>query len=53
MVFVMGGETEGISPAVQSLVESRLSIPMANGVESLNVAVTAALVAFHIKKPPA
>jgi 23S rRNA (guanosine2251-2'-O)-methyltransferase len=53
MVFVMGGETEGISPAVQSLVESRLSIPMANNVESLNVAVTAALVAFHIRKPPA
>jgi len=26
---------------------------MARGVESLNVAATAALVAFHIKKPPA
>ena len=53
MVCVLGGETEGISPAVQALVDTRLSIPMAHGVESLNVAVTAALVAFHIKKPPA
>ena len=53
MVCVLGGETEGISPAVQALVDTQLSIPMAHGVESLNVAVTAALVAFHIKKPPA
>jgi len=53
MVCVLGGETEGISPAAQALVNTRLSIPMARGVESLNVAVTAALVAFHIKKPPA
>lgn len=53
MVCVLGGETEGISPTVQALVDTRLSIPMAHGVESLNVAVTAALVAFHIKKPPA
>ena len=53
MVCVLGGETEGISPAAQALVNTRLSIPMAHGVESLNVAVTAALVAFHIKKPPA
>lgn len=53
MVCVLGGETEGISPNVQALVDTRLSIPMAHGVESLNVAVTAALVAFHIKTPPA
>lgn len=45
-LFVLGGETHGISDAVQALPGEDLEIPMANGVESLNVAVTAALVAF-------
>ncbi len=53
MICVLGGETEGISPAVQPFIETRLCIPMANGVESLNVAVTAALVAFQLTKPSA
>ena len=48
-VFVLGGETEGISAALQALADVQLRIPMANGVESLNVAVTAALVAFHLQ----
>jgi len=46
-VFVMGGETEGISKRVRDLADERLSVPMANGIESLNVAVTAALVAYR------
>jgi len=46
-VFVLGSESAGISPAVAGLADERVSIPMANGVESLNVAVTAALVAYH------
>lgn len=45
-LFVLGGESHGISDAVQALPGEDLGIPMANGVESLNVAVTAALVAF-------
>ena len=53
LVCVLGGESEGIGREVAALADTRLSIPMANDVESLNVAVTAALVAFHIKKPPA
>ncbi len=45
-VFVLGNETEGISPAVADVCTDRIAIPMARGVASLNVAVTAALLAF-------
>lgn len=46
IVYVLGNETEGVSPAVSALADNALSIPMRNGVESLNVAVTASLIAY-------
>ncbi len=46
-VFVLGNESEGVSREVQRLANKTLSIPMKNGVESLNVAVTAALLAYY------
>jgi 23S rRNA (guanosine2251-2'-O)-methyltransferase len=46
-VYVLGNETEGVSAAVMAMADRRIGIPMANGVESLNVAVTAALLAFY------
>ncbi len=49
-VFVLGGESEGISEAVCRLPGRDLSIPMAAGVESLNVAVSAALLAYHVTR---
>jgi len=45
-IYVLGNETEGVSAAVSALADIRLSIPMRNGVESLNVAVTASLIAY-------
>ena len=45
-IYVLGNETEGVSPAIEAICDHRLSIPMQNGVESLNVAITAALIAF-------
>jgi 23S rRNA (guanosine2251-2'-O)-methyltransferase len=45
-VFVLGNETEGISPEVARLADVNVAIPLQRGIESLNVAVTAALVAF-------
>ena len=45
-VYVLGNETEGVSAATDALADVALSIPMRNGVESLNVAVTASLIAF-------
>lgn len=45
-VYVLGNETEGVAKATLALGDRALKIPMANGIESLNVAVTAALLAF-------
>jgi 23S rRNA (guanosine2251-2'-O)-methyltransferase len=46
VVYVLGNETQGVSRAVSAIADTALSIPMRNGVESLNVAVTASLIAF-------
>lgn len=46
-IFVLGNESEGVSKEVEALCNKRLAIPMKNGVESLNVAVTAALLAYY------
>lgn len=48
-VFVLGNETTGVSPEVSKISHHRVKIPMNNQVESLNVAVTAALISFHHK----
>lgn len=45
-IFVLGNESEGVSKEVENLSDEKVCIPMNNGVESLNVAVTAALIAF-------
>jgi 23S rRNA (guanosine2251-2'-O)-methyltransferase len=46
-IYVLGNETEGVSASVEKLCNEIVRIPMNNGVESLNVAVTAALIAFR------
>lgn len=46
-VFVLGNESEGISREIRERCHRFAKIPMNHGVESLNVAVTAALIAFH------
>lgn len=46
-VYVLGNESEGVSKEIMELCTDKIRIPMNNGVESLNVAVTAALIAFR------
>jgi 23S rRNA (guanosine2251-2'-O)-methyltransferase len=46
-IFVMGNETDGLSEEVAALCDRTLSIPMRNGVESLNVSIAASLIAFR------
>lgn len=46
--FVLGGETAGVSPEVRRLVTETIAIPMAGGVESLNVASAAAVLCFEL-----
>jgi 23S rRNA (guanosine2251-2'-O)-methyltransferase len=48
--FVLGNETDGISPGVSALVERWVAIPLASDVESLNVASAAAVVAFELAR---
>ncbi|MEM1402411.1 MAG: RNA methyltransferase [Pseudomonadota bacterium] len=48
-VVVLGGESEGVSKDIRELSGYEVVIPMANGVESLNVAVSAALLAYRLK----
>lgn len=45
-VYVLGNETDGVSAAAREQADQRISIPMRNGVESLNVAVAASLIAY-------
>ena len=45
-VYILGNETEGVSPEILNQADNRIIIPMKNGVESLNVAITSALIAF-------
>ncbi len=45
-IYILGNETEGVSKEVLQLCNEQLLIPMNRGVESLNVAVTASLIAF-------
>jgi len=45
-VFILGNESEGVSGEVSKLCNDEVKIPMNREVESLNVAVTASLIAF-------
>lgn len=45
-LFVLGNETDGVSGQTEALADFSVFIPMHNEVESLNVAVTATLIAF-------
>lgn len=47
VAVVVGGEANGLSQGVRSVVTRRLRIPMAPGVESLNAAVAAALLLYE------
>lgn len=46
-VFILGNESRGITEQSKAFCQQMVKIPMNNQVESLNVAVTAALIAFH------
>ena len=46
-VYVLGGETAGVDNVIKNAASISLRIPMTNNIESLNVAITAALVVFY------
>ncbi len=49
-IFVLGNETDGVSPQTEALTNKHLFIPMVNDVESLNVACAATVVASEIMR---
>jgi 23S rRNA (guanosine2251-2'-O)-methyltransferase len=49
-VYVLGNETDGLSPAVAAQLDRNLAIPLEGGVESLNVACAATVVAFELAR---
>lgn len=46
-VYVLGNETDGVSKEIEQIADASIRIPMHNDVESLNVAVTGALLAYY------
>lgn len=50
IVLALGSEGGGVSEALQALAGQRLRIPMADGVESLNVAAAAAICLFERRR---
>ena len=46
-IFVLGNETNGVSEEIKQACDRAYRIPMKRGVESLNVAVTASLIAYR------
>ena len=45
--FVLGNESHGLAPDVEALLDGFVSIPMAPGVDSLNVAAAASVLCFE------
>lgn len=45
-IFILGNESKGVSRKLERLSDKSIGIPMKRGVESLNVAVSASLLAF-------
>ena len=46
--FVLGNETDGIRPGLRKNCDALVRIPLANEMDSLNVAVAAAVALFHV-----
>ncbi|MBL7495519.1 RNA methyltransferase [Frankia sp. CNm7] len=52
IAVLLGTEGEGLSVAAQAAATRRVRIPMAAGVDSLNVAATAAIACYALGRPP-
>jgi TrmH family RNA methyltransferase len=50
LAVLIGGEGRGLSSALVDSADDRVTIPMRAPVESLNAAVTAALIVYHVQR---
>ncbi|NJK34016.1 MAG: RNA methyltransferase, partial [Oscillatoriales cyanobacterium SM2_2_1] len=49
-LILLGSEGQGLSSALRAIANDRIAIPMAGGVESLNVSTSAALILFESQR---
>jgi TrmH family RNA methyltransferase len=47
---VVGNEGAGIGPSVDAAADRRIAVPLAPGVESLNVAVAAGILLYEVTR---
>ena len=52
LILAVGNEGRGLSAQLNSQATTRFTIPLSRGVESLNVAATVAIAAFHFSRLP-
>ena len=52
LVLAVGNESRGLSAQIRRQATTRFTIPLSRDVESLNVAATAAIAAFHFSRLP-
>jgi RNA methyltransferase, TrmH family len=50
VALVLGNEGAGVSPALELAADRRVAIPLARGVESLNVAVAAGILLYEVTR---
>jgi RNA methyltransferase, TrmH family len=50
VALVVGNEGAGISPSIEAAADRRIAIPLATGVESLNVAVAAGILLYEVTR---
>ena len=50
VVLVVGNETEGLRPGVRKVCDELVRIPLAGGLDSLNVAVAAGIALFQVRR---
>lgn len=48
-LFIVGNEVDGVSKATRDLVPDHIFVPMRGKKESLNVAICAAVIAYHVR----
>jgi TrmH family RNA methyltransferase len=49
-LLVMGNEGNGVSPVIERLINTKITIPRAGKAESLNVAIATAILCSEIKR---
>jgi TrmH family RNA methyltransferase len=49
-LILMGNEGAGLSPELANLADEQVTIPVATGVESLNVAIATSLILYEAKR---